>query len=493
MNALREGMTVGQYVLVAPLGGEAPEQAWLARHPDAAPDSPPLVVTTVPVATVPDRARMKAALMEARVARTLCHPGLVPLEELAETRDAYYSVTQYVTGRSLRQILNRAGALRQVPPVWFSLHVVSTVCDALAYLHQACAGLGTPLADLRRGVTPQAIVVSFTGQARWSALGLPRQQQVLTRTNTLGLGSWYSYAAPERLAAPDLPLDLDRAEVYSLGVVLYELLTGRRPFQATHDDGLLHEVLSARTDPARPSEHAPWVTQDLEDLVLKSIAWDVGARFPSAEALGRALRVYLLRVGVQLTDKHVAQQVCGVKSAPADAAPPPSARVRPDSGFTWHPARKPDLGESPPEDASEALPHEPGPDDGAADPRARAAAAWERALAARDPQDRGEGSDGADEDETQGPQGRDHLFPYGARHDWDGAVKKVQSGLYASVLPAPQRALECFDQGMDLVRRRDYVAARERLERAVELDPENRVYAVNLRRLRDAIRRDGSG
>ena len=469
--ALKEGTPLGGYVLLAPLPAADDSEVWLARRDGAAAANSPLVLRTVPEVVAADEALMSAALEESKSALLFEHPHLVRFVDLFQSSGRWLVVSEFVSGRTLRQIMNRASTINRVPPIWFSVHVAAVVCQALAYLHARCGELGTQLGSVRHPVSPDSILVSFAGDPQLMAFGIARANALPTISNTSPIPSSFAYAAPERLSDLDTPVaDVARSDVYSLGVVLYEMLTARRPFAAEDDETLLREVLDTRREPLPPSMVAPWVTQPLEDIVLTAMARDPRDRFRHAGELGEAIRQYMAWAGVNPSRKHLAQQVCGIV-AHADSAPPPSARSNPSSTPPVVPrgARVPsNAGVRPSADVFDVA---------AAAPPQRGHV-WDKVTAMARQQREAEQRDAEAERQPSVPT-------TGASRGWDGAVATPTASLPA--LTPCQRALQFFEEGVDLARSRQYRAALDKLEQAVELDPDNRVYGANLRRVKKQL------
>ncbi len=491
-ESLAAGGRLGRYSLVAPVPAGDGHELWLAKVVEPETAGAPVLLRIVPEDIAQDGTRMSSALSEAAVATTCDHPHLARLIEIAGENGRYYLVSEFVSGRTLRQIQHRAGSLNRVPPIWFTLDVARVVSDGLAHLHQRCAKHHVPLRTLRQTVTPDNVVVSFAGDTKLCAFGLGLPNAVPTASASGPLNRTFAYVAPERIAAaPTTPADVTRADVYSVGILLYEALTGRRPFEAADEENLLHELLDESRDPVPPSIVAPWVTQPLEEIVTTAIARDPGARFGSAAELRDAIVDYMAWAGLRPDRRHVAQQVCGVV-APADAEPPPSARSEPTGrpyGSRTPPPRR--LDAAPPTEAT-AAPVAQSDEDVAARPVDpgqvwdRAAAAARRAATHRPSERARDGVEG----ERDGRLASPSAAPPGARHFWDQVVEQRRS-IPAEAVETTGGAVDAFERGLELALRGDFRAALDELEVALRLDPTNRVYGANLRRVQRELDRQG--
>jgi serine/threonine protein kinase len=446
-------------------------EVWLARRQGDLPQATPLVVKTIlpHYACLPEFVSM--FLNEARLATRLEHPNIVRVYEAGQADGCHYIAMEYVGGRTLRQILWRSAHFKRLFPVWFALDVAASVCDALEYLHELTDSDGRPLKLLHRDVTPENLMISFTGEVKLLDFGVARALSLPSLTQVGTLKGKYAYMAPELLEVDRQPNEVDcRSDLYSLGVILYEALTGVRPFNAGNDVQLLQMLLDKQRTAEPPSQFAAWVPEKLDRLVLKCIAKHPVDRFQTARSMREALRDFMKNAGLCPSARHIAEQVCGYGDGAEDSNPPPSMRLQSphevahklDSGChtVCLPSLVPDF----------------------------------NSLAER----RESGFP------TGMPQGvwKAHS-PMEKSHDWDAALRRVRSedsaqgnassdappagaynsGTFSVHKDPRQEALELFDKSLELLRRHDVEGAIEALRRAAELEPENRLVGANLRRL----------
>ena len=215
---------------------------------------------------------------EAQAAASLQHPSIVAIHEVGEHEGRHYFSMDYVDGASLAQMVRES----PLPPR-VAAEYVRKVCDAIQYAHEQGV--------LHRDLKPSNVLVDAHNEPRVTDFGLARQvseDSTLTETGTV-LGS-PSYMPPEQA---DGRLD-DMgpwSDVYSLGAMLYELLTGRPPFRADVPVKTLLQVLHA--EPARPRLLNSAIDRDLETICLKCLEKRPDNRYPSAAALGAELQRFL--------------------------------------------------------------------------------------------------------------------------------------------------------------------------------------------------------
>jgi serine/threonine protein kinase len=216
---------------------------------------------------------------EARAAANLDHANIVTVYDVGKDGDRHYIVMEYVDGQDLKTLIRRKGRLG--------------VSEALGIAAQIAAGVGhAHKADvIHRDIKPQNVLVTPEGQAKVVDFGIARalSESGLTDSNTV----WGSpmYLAPEQ-AAGDPPTPA--SDVYSIGVVLYEMLAGTPPFQADNPTALAMKHL--REEPTPLTVHNPQVPPRLEWIVRKLLSKEPAARYRTAEQLAHVLEEYQLQV-----------------------------------------------------------------------------------------------------------------------------------------------------------------------------------------------------
>ncbi|MDQ3771359.1 MAG: protein kinase [Actinomycetota bacterium] len=214
---------------------------------------------------------------EARTAARLSHPNIVALHDYGSTDDSYFIVMEYIEGRTVGEIIADDGPLNPARVA----EIASDVAAALERAHGA--GL------VHRDVTSSNVMISTNGETKVTDFGIARvmdehDQQTTAGGNTV-LGT-AAYISPEQAQGQDVD---ERTDIYSLGIVMFEMLTGRPPFMA--DNPLALASQHVLNDPPRPSSLNDAVPEELDAIVLRALAKRTDARFGSAaemrEELGR--------------------------------------------------------------------------------------------------------------------------------------------------------------------------------------------------------------
>src|SRR5512138_164698 len=234
-----------------------------------------------------DRELVRMFLDEARLVVQLEHPGIVPVHELGKQEAGYYIAMDYVAGRDLRALVDRARTAGERLPVALCAHVAWRVADALDHAHRRRDARGAELRVVHRDVSPANVLVGFDGSVRIIDFGIAQAAFRSVRGKPVLRGK-FAYMSPEMVRG--LPVDR-RSDVFSLGVVLHELLTGERLFTGPNELAVMERVRAADVRP--PSARNAAVTAALDAVVLRALARDPEQRFGWASELRDALLPFM--------------------------------------------------------------------------------------------------------------------------------------------------------------------------------------------------------
>ena len=251
-----------------------------------------------------DRAKANRFLDEAKVVLRLSHGNLVSTFDAGDVRGELFIAMELVEGKDLREIWNRCVRTRTRIPVDVALVVVREVARALAYVH-SYGGLRL----VHRDVAPPNILLSYFGEVKLTDFGLARSILKQEHTAPGVVFGRASYLAPEQARGEMADA---RTDVYSLGIVLWELLTGQPYLQLVGLDPVTSLSLVRNPKPQPPSSRAPWIGPELDAMVLKALAPERAVRYQSAEELRRALSEVMSRVAPRADAERVAEFLRGL-------------------------------------------------------------------------------------------------------------------------------------------------------------------------------------
>ncbi len=225
---------------------------------------------------------------EAKISARLVHPNIVQVFDFAPVDGGYYIVMEPVEGFDMGWLLRRRLESRhEVPPPAFVAEIGRQACRGLDFAHTLTGADGKPLGIVHRDVTPPNIMVTWTGTVKVVDFGIARAVEALRRSVTDAgmVKGKMSYVAPELLDGKTADA---RSDVFSLGVVLHELLSGRQLFVGENDLDTLRLVREMEIP--LPSARNPGVKRTLDAVVMRALERDPEKRYQSAGADGRRSR-----------------------------------------------------------------------------------------------------------------------------------------------------------------------------------------------------------
>jgi serine/threonine protein kinase len=238
---------------------------------------------------------------EARIAVQLSHANVVPIYELGKFENQYYIAMEYVPGRDLRQVLDRFRKRDQTLPIPAAAFITSKICEGLDYAHRKADASGRPMNLIHRDVSPQNILVSYEGSVKITDFGIVKAEDRASKTQAGVLKGKFGYMSPEQVRG----LEIDsRSDIFAVGILLYEMVTGKRLFIGESDFSTLEKVRNAEVVP--PSQHNPAVSEAFEAVMLKALARERDERYGSAAELHDDLQQFLIEDNTVFTSKRLA-------------------------------------------------------------------------------------------------------------------------------------------------------------------------------------------
>jgi serine/threonine-protein kinase len=225
-------------------------------------------------------------LDEARIAALLDHPNVVRIIEVGHDGDEYFLVMELVQGKPLSAIVRKAAKdMNPLTPA-LSAYIVAQAANGLGYAHDLVDSEGRPLGVVHRDVSPQNILVSFEGAVKVIDFGIVRALGRVSQTNPGGLKGKIEYMSPEQASSEDVDR---RADVFALGVVLWESVTGRHLFRRETELATMRAIVDEPIPP--PTDVTP-VAPQLEQIIMRALEKRRDDRFQSAQEMALALERY---------------------------------------------------------------------------------------------------------------------------------------------------------------------------------------------------------
>jgi tRNA A-37 threonylcarbamoyl transferase component Bud32 len=250
-------------------------------------------------------------LNEARLAAGLSHPNIVQIYDVGEEDGAYFIVMERIVGAGLRELAETATRKGQMIPMELSITIIAQVLEGLRYAHNFKDETGRPLRIVHRDVGPTNILVSYDGAVKLLDFGIARAEDQLRQENGSAPGK-FAYMAPEAVVGE--PVDA-RSDLFSVGVLLYELTVGQRLFRAASFEAMRRVV----DDPIPPPTFSrAGYPVDLEILVMRALERNPADRFASAEEMLDELEQFAFDTGMRLSRLRLGRfvsQVMGITGA----------------------------------------------------------------------------------------------------------------------------------------------------------------------------------
>src|SRR5581483_1151127 len=267
----------GKYTLVDRLAVGGMAEIFLARQAGLEGFEKMVVIKRIRPHLSKQASFVKMFLNEAKLAAQLNHPNIVQIYDLGKIGESYFIAMEYIFGRDMRRIIPKADSLGIPFPMVYALKIASSVCEGLYYAHQKNDLYGNPLNIVHRDVTPENIFVSFDGTVKVLDFGIAKAANQVEQTRAGEIKGKLSYMSPEQCMGK--PLDC-RSDLFSLGVVLYEWLTGFKLFTGDSEVAILKSITEGKI--YAPSYFKADIPEAVESILMKALEKDREQRYQTA-------------------------------------------------------------------------------------------------------------------------------------------------------------------------------------------------------------------
>jgi serine/threonine-protein kinase len=343
MSSVGRGKRVGRYELVQLLGEGGMGTVWLC-HPYDAPEQLYAIKTVCPqYASDPRVCTM--FVKEATLAASIDHPNVVRLYDVGLHEDVPFFVMEWIDGFSLRNVAKTVSETGERVPCAIALRIASDLCGGLHAAHELRGDDGQPLNLVHRDVSPHNVLVTREGVAKLIDFGVAKARDLATGTDASvcgGLKGKVRYMAPEQ--ALEKAIDR-RADLFSVGAVVYQLLTGRAPFEGPNEIAIINSLLS--TNPVYVPETLP---EPVQWILRRALARRPEQRFSDAAEMQNAIELALVELGQPDSHADVAECLAWFDPPRDDEEDISTARhIKPEILDFGSPLRPPTASQPPPQ------------------------------------------------------------------------------------------------------------------------------------------------
>jgi serine/threonine-protein kinase len=291
----------GKYLLLDRIATGGMAELFLARQVGVAGFEKTVVLKRIRPHLAEKKNFVKMFLNEARLAAQLSHHNIVQILDLGRVDESYFIAMEYLFGRDMRRVVPKAEK-QEIPfPLVYACKIASQVLEGLHYAHQHADVQGQPLHIVHRDVTPENIFVTFDGCVKLLDFGIAKAATIVEHSRSGEIKGKLSYMSPEQCAGR--PLD-HRSDLFSLGVVLYEWLTGFKLFTGESDVAILRSIAEGRI--YRPSYFKSDVPEQVEAILMRALEKDPARRYQSAWEMQAELDRFLTANEFNPGNSHLA-------------------------------------------------------------------------------------------------------------------------------------------------------------------------------------------
>ena len=289
---------LGKFDLLARIARGGMAEIYLARQLGVVGFSRLVVVKRILPHLAEEAQFVSMFLEEARVAAMINHPNVVQIFDVGQSGDDYYIAMEYIGGPSVAAICRSAHRRATAVPHAVAAGIVSQACEGLHAAHELRDDAGGLMGLVHRDVSPQNLMVSDQGLVKLVDFGIAKAQNSSVRTRTGSIKGKYPYMSPEQCEGQVLDR---RTDIFSLGIVFFEMVTARRLFKRSTD---LMTLKAITEEPVpRPGDFSAALPEEVNRIIMRALSRDPDERYTSAAELGQELRRYLGQREVNASSK----------------------------------------------------------------------------------------------------------------------------------------------------------------------------------------------
>jgi serine/threonine-protein kinase len=238
---------------------------------------------------------------EAKLSADLIHENILQIYQFGKSKTGYFIVMEYVVGKNVEKLIRDLKKINKPIPPDLGAFVISRVCRALQYAHQKRDYKGNPLDIVHRDVTPSNVMISYGGVVKLMDFGISKAMTQNMPDETETVMGKFPYMSPEQAMFQGTD---GRSDIFSLGLVAFELLTGKMVYRVQDIDTLIEKMEKYRIPSARKIN--PDIPEELDGILSKAMEMDPDARYQTARDMGQALEHFMYDKGYGPTNEKLA-------------------------------------------------------------------------------------------------------------------------------------------------------------------------------------------
>ncbi len=270
----------GGYTLIEQIGIGGMAEVFLARRSSVAGFEKDIVIKRIRPHLTEQRSFVDMFLGEAKLAAQLSHPHIVQIYDLGRIQDSYFIAMEYIAGQDMSAIIPKIKELGVPFPIEYALKIGSSVCEALHYAHNHTDNHGQPLHIVHRDVSPENIRIAWTGAVKILDFGIAKAATQVHETKAGEIKGKLCYMSPEQVLGKEVDC---RSDIFALGCVLYEALTGFRLYSGNSDLDIMNQIVDSKIYP--PSYFRDEIPKPVEGIIMKALKKDRKKRYQNASEM----------------------------------------------------------------------------------------------------------------------------------------------------------------------------------------------------------------
>ncbi len=274
---------------------------YLAEQKGANDFTKTVAIKTIRASLISDPETLDLFIGEAKLVADLVHENIVQVYHFYEVDGIYYLIMEYAEGKNLENIMKRQQFLEKSVPLDVAVYMVQKICCGLDYSHRKRDRQGNRLKIVHRDISPSNIIITYGGGVKLTDFGIAKSLTMKTPDEHFVIMGKYPYMSPEQVQFEGTDV---RSDIFSLGLVTYELLTGQMVFDVSDDLELLHALNKPIPPPSTLNSSIP---KKLDAIVMKALEIKPEDRFASAKKMGEALEGFLRSKRINTNQERLAQ------------------------------------------------------------------------------------------------------------------------------------------------------------------------------------------